>query len=100
MQLEHALFLAFNFVSSVGVIFINKAIFSAFRFRYTTLLTAIHYVVTLAGLEFLAILGVYERRTSPLTPRLLCLAAVVGTAPALNNLSLSLNNLGFYQVVK
>ena len=35
-----------------------------------------------------------------MTPRLLLLSAVVGAAPALNNLSLSLNQLGFYQVVK
>jgi len=46
-------------------------------------------------------LGVYDKRPdAPLTPRMLLLSMVVGTAPALNNLSLSLNNLGFYQVVK
>ncbi|KOO33249.1 hypothetical protein Ctob_010264 [Chrysochromulina tobinii] len=42
----------------------------------------------------------YVKRSSPMTPRILLLSAVVGTAPALNNLSLSLNNLGFYQIVK
>ena len=100
MLLEHATILAFNFAASVAVIFINKLLFTSFAFRYTTLLTALHYVVTIIGLEILAALNVYERRASPATPRLLILSAVVGTAPALNNLSLSLNNLGFYQVVK
>lgn len=99
-QLEYASYLVFNFVASVGVIFVNKHIFTAFSFEYTTLLTAMHYVVTLVGLEILASCGAYERRWSPTTPRMLLLSAVVGTAPALNNLSLSLNNLGFYQVVK
>ena len=95
-----ALALAFNFAASVGIIFINKAIFSSIHFRHTTFLTALHYVVTSLGLEVLAAFGVYEPRASPMTPRLLLLSAVVGAAPALNNLSLSLNHLGFYQVVK
>ena len=95
-----ASYLLFNFSASVGVIFVNKALFSTMHFKFTTLLTALHYVVTLGGLELLAACGVYEKRRSPTTPRMLVLALVVGTAPALNNLSLSLNNLGFYQVVK
>jgi solute carrier family 35 protein E3 len=96
----HALFLLFNFCSSIAVIFINKSIFIAFKFEFTTALTALHYVVTLAGLEALALSGAYEKRSSPTTPRLLMLSFVVGTAPAINNLSLKLNGVGFYQVVK
>ena len=99
-MLYNALQLAFNFTASVGIIFINKAIFATMKFKFTTLLTAMHYVVTLIGLEVLAACGVFEVRSSPATPRLLILSVVVGAAPALNNLSLSLNNLGFYQVVK
>ena len=75
-------------------------IFSSFRFQYTTFLTALHYIVTLCGLELLAACGAYTKVSSPLSLRLFVLSAVVGTAPALNNLSLSLNDLGFYQVVK
>lgn len=92
--------LSFNVAASVGIIFINKALFATMRFRFTTVLTALHYVITMIGLEALAVLGVYERRAAPTSPRLLMLSTVVGAAPALNNLSLSLNNLGFYQVVK
>ena len=40
----------------------------------------------------------YQARASPLTLRLLALSAVVGFAPALNNVSLKHNGLGFYQV--
>jgi drug/metabolite transporter (DMT)-like permease len=97
---RHASYLAFNFACTVIIVFVNKAIFASFHFRFTTALTAMHYIVTLMGLEFLAAAGVFERRSSPMTPRLFLLSTVVGTAPALNNLSLSLNNLGFYQVVK
>jgi len=97
---ENAYQLLFNFVASVATIFVNKLVFESFKFRFTTALTAMHYVVTLLGLEILAAAGMYVKRSSPMTPRILLLSAVVGTAPALNNLSLSLNNLGFYQIVK
>lgn len=97
---EAVLYLSFNFLASVGIIFINKLLFESFKFRFTTFLTAVHYVVTLAGLEILSMAGVFTKVSSPTTPRLLALSVVVGTAPALNNLSLSLNDLGFYQVAK
>ena len=45
-------------------------------------------------------ISVCQARASPLTLRLLALSAVVGFAPALNNVSLKHNGLGFYQVVK
>jgi len=57
-----------------------------------------HYMVTTVGLELLRLGGVYEHRASPITPRLLLLVLLVGSAPAVNNLSLRYNNLGFYQV--
>ena len=70
MLLEHATYLAFNFTASVGVIFVNKMLFATVKFKFTTLLTALHYVITLGGLELLAACGVYERRSSPTTPRM------------------------------
>ena len=50
-----AAYLTFNFAASVGIIFINKAIFESFQFKHTTVLTALHYLITLAGLEVLAL---------------------------------------------
>jgi len=100
MLLDSTLYLAFNFVASVAVIFTNKLIFSSVKFKFTTILTVFHYAVNVAGLEVLAALQLFERRRSPLDKRLVLLCVVVGTAPALNNLSLKLNGLGFYQVVK
>ena len=93
--------LVFNFASSVLIIFVNKSLFSGgLRFEFTCALTAMHYVVNLLGLELLHCFGAYEKRTSPLTPRMVILAMVVGFAPAINNASLKFNSLGFYQVVK
>jgi len=91
----HASYLAFNFASAVGIVLINKAIFSQVKFSFTTTLTVIHYLLNLAGLELLAVCGAYERRAAPRTPQLAVLALVVGAAPAINNLSLKLNLSSF-----
>ena len=72
---------------------------SGLQFKFSCLLTAMHYMVTTVGLELLRLGGVYEHRASPITPRLLLLVLLVGSAPAVNNLSLRYNNLGFYQVL-
>ena len=93
-------YLAFNFVASIAVIFASKLVMSGLQFEFSCLLTAMHYMATTAGLELLRLCGVYEHRTSPLTPQLLLLVLLVGSAPAVNNLSLRHNNLGFYQVNK
>ena len=73
---------------------------SGLQFKFSCLLTAMHYMVTTVGLELLRLGGAYEHRASPITPRLLMLVLLVGSAPAVNNLSLRYNNLGFYQVNK
>jgi len=51
---------------------------SGLQFRFSCLLTAMHYMVTTVGLELLRLGGVYESRASPLTPRLLLLVLLVG----------------------
>ena len=58
---RHAGYLFFNFACTAVIVFVNKAIFASFRFRFTTALTAMHYIVTLVGLELLATAGVLER---------------------------------------
>ena len=93
-------YLAFNFASSIAGIFLGKLVMSGLQFEFSCLLTALHYIATTIGLEIMRLCGVYSKRESPLTPRLLLLCALVGSAPALNNLSLRYNNLGFYQVNK
>ena len=99
-NLASASYLASNFAAATGVIFLGKLIMSGLQFNFTCLLTAIHYTMTMVVLEILRLFGAYEKRDAPLSPRILLLCALVGGAPALNNLSLQLNSLGFYQVNK
>uniref|UniRef100_A0A7S0ILM0 Sugar phosphate transporter domain-containing protein n=1 Tax=Calcidiscus leptoporus TaxID=127549 RepID=A0A7S0ILM0_9EUKA len=100
MSLASVSYLAFNFGSSVGIIFVNKALFASAHFTFTTALTTLHYAVNCVGLALLGASGAFKRQESSLNRRLLLLCFVVGVAPALNNLSLKLNGLGFYQVAK
>ena len=51
---------------------------SGLQFKFSCLLTAMHYMVTTVGLELLRLGGVYESRASPITPRLLMLVLLVG----------------------
>ena len=99
-NLAAASYLAFNFGAAVSVIFLGKAVMSTLHFKFPCMLTALHYTVTVGGLEVMRLCGVYVKRDSPMTRRLMLLCAFVGGAPALNNLSLELNGLGFYQVNK
>jgi len=63
MHSSSALYLGFNFCSSVLIIFVNKSLFSGgLRFEFTCTLTVLHYVVNLLGLELLRLCGAYEAR--------------------------------------
>ena len=75
--------LTFNLVSSVGIILLNKIIFSSLStpFRYPCALSVIHYIVTYVGLLVLESIGVFASRNDlPMTPRLWMLSLVVGIA--------------------
>ena len=96
-------YLTFNFLSAVGIIFVNKFLFSSLStpFNFPLALSIIHYAVTYSGLLLLRHGGVFKPRVGAgMTPRLWLLSVVVGIAPGLNNLSLQLNSVGFYTVVK
>lgn len=45
-----ALYMAFNFISSVGIINLNKSVFKTHGFAFPTALTALHFIITFAGL--------------------------------------------------
>ena len=73
-------YLAFNFAASVAVIFLGKLVMSGLDFKFSCALTALHYIATTIGLECMRLVGVYEKRESPLTPRLLLLSVLVTSA--------------------
>lgn len=97
-------FLAFNFVSTILVTFVNKLCFTRVNFGFPAALCNIHFAVTLAGVEAMRRMGMYEPLPVPPSPRsdlhFAWLVLFVGTATPLNNTSLKLNSTAFYQLFK
>ena len=94
-------YLAFNFFSTVAVTFINKICFSRVAFGFPAALCNIHFLVTLFGVEVLHRAGFFSKVNCKLTDiNFLVIVVVVGIVTPLNNTSLKLNSIGFYQVFK
>jgi solute carrier family 35 protein E3 len=91
--------MAFNFFSSIGIIFVNKIIFKTYHFHYATFVTTLHFFATICGLALSRACGLYK-------PKKLNHAEVLPISLAFcihvifNNLSLQYNSVGFYQVMK
>ena len=105
LMLNHRLrdlsYLVFNFVSTVAVTFINKICFSKVEFGYPAALCNVHFAVTLLGVEIVYRIGGFEKlKPSLRDPNFLVLVLVVGVVTPLNNTSLQLNTIGFYQIFK
>jgi len=102
-------YLAFNFFSTIAVTFINKICFSKVSFGYPAALCNIHFVITFLGVEIMRRFGVFhslsntkhQSTTNMLRDRnFLVMVIVVGIVTPLNNTSLQLNSVGFYQIFK
>jgi len=91
--------MAFNFLSSVGIIFVNKIIFKTYHFNYASFVTCCHFFATIVGLKVLQLMGVYEHK--PLRQMdVLPISAAFCIHVVFNNLSLQYNSVGFYQLMK
>jgi hypothetical protein len=99
-RLAQPLALAFNFSTAVLIIMLNKRLLGGVGFKFPIALTLIHYLVTWIGLECCAVAGVFAKRRGRMTPQLWLLSAAVAGGPALSNISLNLNSVGFYQITK
>lgn len=100
---SQALFLMFNFVATIAVTFINKTCFSRVNFGYPAALSNVHYVITWLGVECMRRLGLFEPlkiQPTLLEKNFLAIVLVVGVVTPLNNASLKLNGMGFYQIFK
>mmetsp|Transcript_10489 Transcript_10489/g.12170 ORF Transcript_10489/g.12170 Transcript_10489/m.12170 type:complete len:351 (-) Transcript_10489:115-1167(-) len=97
-------YLAFNFFSTIAVTFINKICFSRVSFGFPAALCNIHFLMTYIGVEMMRRLGFFEKKKGLIMsihdPNFLCLVIVVGLVTPLNNTSLKLNSVGFYQIFK
>lgn len=49
-SLATALLMAFNFISAVFIVFINKILIDNYSFRYSTFITCCHFIVTFFGM--------------------------------------------------
>lgn len=91
-------YLALNTFSSIGIVAVNKYVFEQ-GFKYGTLLTMIHFIVTFIGLEICRNFGVFEMKKVSIMKVLPLSASFCGFV-VLTNLSLVYNTIGFYQVMK
>ncbi len=99
MHSKAALYVALNIVSSCGIVFANKLVLSDYAFRFTVTLTFIHTLFTFFGMQLLASLRWYETKALP-AAKVFPLAAAFVAYIVLCNLSLQINPISFYQVMK
>jgi len=88
-----------NLVSACAIVFVNKAVLSVVKFKFTVTLTCIHTIATWLAARALCSAGI-------IVPKKLPRRAVVSLAGAftgyivLCNVSLFVNTVGFYQLTK
>ena len=102
--LQRSIFLIINVLLAIVMILGNKAVFTNLKFKYPIALTTIHYIVTWIGVESLRRLEFYKQVPYSRMPLndfdiAACIALAVVGVP-LNNLSLRLNGVGTYQLLK
>ena len=79
--------------------FANKAVFTTYGFKFVVFLTFIHTVFTWIGMNLFASLGFFTRKSIPQLKLLPLALGYIGYV-VLCNVSLNLNSVGFYQIMK
>jgi solute carrier family 35 protein E3 len=92
-------YMAFNFGSSVGIVFVNKLLFGSYHMSYSTFVTGIHFVVTFICVIICQRLKMFEPKSLRHLDVLPITIAFCGFV-VFNNLSLQYNSVGFYQLMK
>jgi len=89
-----------NFFFSVAVITANKHAFGCFPFPGA--LTAVHYLLSWAGVEALLKAGAFERKPIDSSHRHIFVPLIIAWSlgNTLSNVSLEKNSVGFYQMMK
>jgi solute carrier family 35 protein E3 len=88
-----------NIVAATSIVFANKLVMSNYGFRFTTALTLLHTLTTLAGMMVFARVGMFQVKTVSKLAVAPLAAAYVGYV-VLCNVSLRVNTVGFYQISK
>ena len=86
-----------NIVSAVGIVLVNKFIYSYYQFPHGLILTLYHFVLTSIGLQVLAGLKMFPIKPVSLI-KVLPLSISFCSYVVLTNLSLQYNSGTFYQV--
>ncbi|KAE9466146.1 hypothetical protein C3L33_01944, partial [Rhododendron williamsianum] len=90
---------AFNIVTSVGIIIVNKALMATYGFRFATTLTGLHFATTTLMTVVLRWMGHIQSSHLPASEILKFVVfanfSIVGM-----NVSLMWNSVGFYQIAK
>lgn len=83
-----------------SIVFANKLVFEAYSFKYPIALTWAHTLATLAGSRIFARLGMFTPKTDIPVRKVLPLAVAFIGYIVLNNASLQINTVSFYQIAK
>lgn len=86
-----------NIISAVGIVLVNKFIYSYYKFPHGLVLTLYHFVLTSIGLQILAGLKMFPYKPVSLL-KVLPLSISFCSYVVLTNLSLQYNSGTFYQV--
>ncbi|EFJ46455.1 hypothetical protein VOLCADRAFT_105593 [Volvox carteri f. nagariensis] len=93
------IYIALNVFAACSIVFANKIVFAVYHFKFVTTLTLIHTLFTWLGMIMMQQLGFFDSKSfTPLEIAPLALGYVGYIV--LNNLSLNLNTVGFYQILK
>lgn len=99
INLRSVSYMALNLCSSISIVLVNKWVFDKCEYRFPTFLTMLHFAFTFAGLQACAWAGVFTPKRLDLM-RVTRLSAAFCGFVVLTNISLQLNSVGFYQVMK
>lgn len=88
-----------NIASAVGIVLVNKFIYSHYKFPHGLVLTLYHFVLTSIGLQVLAFMKLFPIKPVSLV-KVLPLSISFCSYVVLTNLSLQYNSGTFYQVKK
>jgi solute carrier family 35 protein E3 len=89
----------FNIISVTGIVIVNKKVFNDYEFHFPITLVMIHTIITFLGLSIAAQLGIFDRKSLPVQPRVILAASFVFYNAA-SLVNLNVNTVGFYQISK
>lgn len=94
-----AFYCASNIIVAACIVFANKAVFSYYNFKFVFALTWIHTIFTWAGMSALCGMGFFVPKKIPAMKLIPIALGFVGYV-VLCNVSLQINSVGFYQIMK